>query len=417
MVDVSMENMARRAMLTGNAAAAWGARLAKAEYVPAFPITPQTEIIELLAEWFGDGTMRGKFVTLDSEHSMLTAAGAAAAAGVRVFSATSSQGLIYALETLYMISGWRVPMVLVNVSRGLSAPITLGPDHNDVLAARDAGWVQLHAENCQEVVDFTLLAYRISEDVRVSAPVLVNLDGFQLSFTRETVDLPGTSEADEFLPPRSATHPTFARSTPVAQGVAVLDGATYSYFRYQLHLAIQNAAIAFRDATIEFDRRFGRHYEPLDAYRMEDAECALVMIGANATLGKQAVDRWRESGRKVGLVRPRLIRPLPCSELRQALGSLRAVAVVDQNLAPGAGGILRQELATVLYDLPRRPSLHSFVVGLGGKEISDVEFDRMLTAMNGDPQATPSYESELLMTEGELRRVDRAIHLAGKEEA
>ncbi len=188
MVDVSMENMARRAMLTGNAAAAWGARLAKAEYVPAFPITPQTEIIELLAEWFGDGTMRGKFVTLDSEHSMLTAAGAAAAAGVRVFSATSSQGLIYALETLYMISGWRVPMVLVNVSRGLSAPITLGPDHNDVLAARDAGWVQLHAENCQEVVDFTLLAYRISEDVRVSAPVLVNLDGFQLSFTRETVD-------------------------------------------------------------------------------------------------------------------------------------------------------------------------------------------------------------------------------------
>lgn len=142
-----------RKLLTGNAAAAWGARLAEVDYVPAFPITPQTEIIELLSEWFDTGALTGKFTLLDSEHSMITAAGAAAATGVRTFTATSSQGLVYAMEALYTVSGWRVPFVLVNVSRGLSAPITLGPDHNDVLAARDTGFVQLHAETCQEVLD------------------------------------------------------------------------------------------------------------------------------------------------------------------------------------------------------------------------------------------------------------------------
>jgi pyruvate ferredoxin oxidoreductase alpha subunit len=155
-----------RQMLTGNMAAAWGARLTAVDYVPAFPITPQTEIIETLAQWFSDGTMHGKFVSMDSEHSMLTAAGAAAATGVRVFTATSSQGLLYGFELLYTIAGWRVPLVLVNVSRALSSPITLEPDHNDVLAARDSGFLQIHAETCQEVLDSILMAYRIAEDPR-----------------------------------------------------------------------------------------------------------------------------------------------------------------------------------------------------------------------------------------------------------
>ncbi len=198
-----------RKLLTGNAAAAWGARLADVDYVPAFPITPQTEIIETLAGWFQDGSMSGRFVTLDSEHSMITAAGSGAATGVRTFTATSSQGLVYAMEALYTVSGWRVPFVLVNVSRGLSAPITLGPDHNDVLAARDAGFVQIHCETCQEVLDSVLMAYRIAEDPRVSLPVLVNLDGFFLSFTREGVEIPDEYQAREFLPIFEANHPPF----------------------------------------------------------------------------------------------------------------------------------------------------------------------------------------------------------------
>jgi pyruvate ferredoxin oxidoreductase alpha subunit len=198
-----------RKMLTGNAAAAWAARLARVEYVPAFPITPQTEIIESLADWFANGDLQGKFVTLDSEHSMITAAGAAATTGVRTFTATSSQGLIYGMEALYTVSGWRIPFVLVNVSRGLSSPITLGPDHNDVLAARDTGFVQIHAETCQEVLDSVLMAFRIAEDPRVSLPVLVNLDGFFLSFTREPVEIPEAKQVGEFLPEFKPHHPVF----------------------------------------------------------------------------------------------------------------------------------------------------------------------------------------------------------------
>src|SRR5689334_11498253 len=159
-----------RTMLTGNVAAAWGARLAEVDYVPAFPITPQTEIIEKISEWVHYGAMLARYVNMDSEHSMLTAAGAAASTGARVFTATSSQGLLFGIELLYTLAGWRVPLVLVNVSRALAAPITLEPDHNDVLAARDCGFLQIHAETCQEVLDSILMAYRISEDPRVLLP-------------------------------------------------------------------------------------------------------------------------------------------------------------------------------------------------------------------------------------------------------
>ena len=170
----------KRTLLTGNGAAAWGARLAQVDYVPAFPITPQTEIIETISKWIDTGEMDCRLVTMDSEHSMLTAAGAAAATGVRVFTATSSQGLLYAMEMLYTVAGWRVPLVLMNVSRGLSAPLTLESDHNDIMAARDSGFLQIHCSTCQEVLDSVLLAFRLAEDRRVRLPVMVNLDGFYL---------------------------------------------------------------------------------------------------------------------------------------------------------------------------------------------------------------------------------------------
>jgi pyruvate ferredoxin oxidoreductase alpha subunit len=401
--------------MTGNAAAAWGARMAEVDYVPAFPITPQTEIIECLAEWFALGEMHGKFVTLDSEHSMLTAAGAAAAAGVRVFTATSSQGLVYGLEALYSVAGWRVPLVLVNVSRGLSAPITLGPDHNDVLAARDSGCVQLHAATCQEVLDSILIAYRVAEDARVLTPVLVNLDGFVLSFTREPVEIPDLARVREFLPGFAPKHPVFRASTPIAQGVAVLEGATYSYFRYQLHRAVENAAAVHAEAADDFARLFGRRYGAIETYRLNDADVALVMAGSFATKGKAAVDRAREAGRRVGLVRLRMVRPLPRRELVDALGGRRAVAVIDQNISPGLGGILFQEIAAALAASGTRlPRLHSFVGGLGGKDISRAEFDHVLRALDSAPGGQPRGGPELLMTGSELRQVESRLVIAGK---
>ena len=404
-----------RKLLTGNAAAAWGARLARVEYVPAFPITPQTEVIESLSEWFGRGEMQGKFVTLDSEHSMIMAAGAAAATGVRTFTATSSQGLIYGMEALYSVSGWRMPFVLLNVSRGLSSPITLGPDHNDVLAARDTGFIQIHAETCQEVLDSLLMAFRIAEDARVSLPVLVNLDGFFLSFTREPVEIPEVERVDHFLPAYHPHHPVFNGTRPVAQGVAVLDGATYSYFRYQMHRALENVLVVHQEVAEEFQRHFDRWYGPIEEYRMEDAEIVLVMMGSFSTKGKAAVNRWREQGRKVGLLRLRLLRPRPTEELAKALTGRKAVAVIDQNISPGLGGILYQEVAAVLTDVSEKPSVvRSFIGGLGGKDISQAEFDHVLAVLDEGRPVRLASQPELLFTAGEWNRVKKALAIAGK---
>lgn len=404
-----------RQLLTGNAAAAWGARLADVDYVPAFPITPQTEIIETLSDWFAHGEMRGKFVTLDSEHSMLTAAGAAAATGVRTFTATSSQGLVYALEVLYSVAGWRVPLVLVNVSRGLSAPITLGPDHNDVLAARDTGFVQLHCETCQEVLDSVLMAYRIAEDPRVSVPVLVNLDGFFLSFTREPVELPTIEQARAFLPPFTPTQPVFRASQPVAQGVAVLEGSTYSYFRYQLHRAVHNALAVHAKVAADFERLFGRRYGSVEGFHLDDADIVLVMAGSFTTKGKAAIERWRAAGRRVGLLRLRMIRPLPVADITAALTGRRAVGVIDQNLSPGLGGILFHELAGSLATTANRPPiLRSFVGGLGGKEISPAEFDHVLDVLEAARPDDGPVDAELLFTRTEWEQTRNRLALAGK---
>jgi len=405
-----------RTLLTGNGAAAWGARLAKVDYVPAFPITPQTEIIESLADWIEGGEMGGRLVTLESEHSMITAAGAAAATGVRVFTATSSQGLLYGMEMLYTVAGWRAPFVLVNVSRGLAAPITLEPDHNDILAARDSGCLQLHCATCQEVLDGTLLAFRLAEEARVRLPVIVNLDGFYLSFTREPVELPDAAVVDAFLPPFDAGNIAFRAGMPTSQAVVVLGGSSYSYFRYEMHLAALKALDVYDDIAGEFAARFGRSLSAIEAYRTDDAEVVFVMMGSYATKAKAAVDRLRDAGRAVGLVRPRLLRPFPAEPLRRALAGKRGAAVIDQNLSMGKGGVLHAELASALYgqrDAP--PVLASFIGGLGGRDITDEEFFDMarITREAADAGVTPP--PKLLYTRDELLQVRKLQAVARVE--
>ena len=285
-----------RKLLTGNGAAAWGARLARIDYIPAFPITPQTEIIETLEHWIGRVQMQSRLVTLESEHSMITAAGAGAATGVRTFSATSSQGLLYGMEMLYTVAGWRAPFVLINVSRGLSAPITLEPDHNDVMAARDSGFLQLHCSTCQEVLDSMLIAYRLGEDMRVRLPVIVNQDGFYLSLTREPVEIPDPKAMEAFLPPYDPENMQFRASAPVSQAVAVLGGGPYSYFRYETHLASLQALEVYDEVAAEFEKATGRANPAIECYRTDDAEYLFVMMGAFATKARQAVDQLREAG-------------------------------------------------------------------------------------------------------------------------
>jgi pyruvate ferredoxin oxidoreductase alpha subunit len=403
-------------MLTGNAAAAWGARLADVDYVPAFPITPQTEIIEQLSTWFSDGVVCGKFVMLDSEHSMITAAGAAAATGCRVFTATSSQGLLYGLEALHTVAGWRVPWVLVNVSRGLAAPITLEPDHNDVLATRDTGCIQIHAETCQEVIDSILIGFRIAEDPRVLLPVIVNMDGFYLSFTREPVEIPSQEQARQFLPPFAAHHAEVRASRPMAQGVSVLGGHLYSHFRHQMHLAARNALEVYAEAARDFATIFHRTHDVVECYRLEEAELVVVMTASFATKGKAAIDLLRREGKRVGLLRLRMIRPWPAAAIGAALAGRRGVAVIDQNLSPGLGGILYQEIAATVLPRPDRPSLiRSFVGGLGGKDISLGEFRHVVETVERARPGEVVEGAELLYTEADWARARALIETAAPE--
>ncbi|MEK7815567.1 MAG: pyruvate synthase [Pseudomonadota bacterium] len=401
-----------RQLLTGNGAAAWGARLADVDYIPAFPITPQTEIIETLSGWIDKGEMAARLTMLESEHSMLTAAGAASVTGVRVFTATSSQGLLYGMEMLYNVAGWRAPLVLVNVSRGLGAPLTLESDHSDIMATRDAGLPVIFCATCQEVLDAVLIAHRLAEHKNVRLPVIVNLDGFYLSFTREPVTIPDAAAVRRFLPPFDPENIEFRASRPVSQAVAVLGGSPYSYFRYEMHLAMQQALPAYDEIAADFASAFGRSWPTVETYKMDDAEFAYFMVGAFATKAMAAVDRLRAEGWKIGLVRPRLMRPYPLEILRKLLLGKQGVAVIDQNLSLGKGGVLYTELASALYGQPGAPLLASFVGGLGGRDIPAEEFYEMARVLQAAVKAGQAPEPRLLYTRTELREFKKLQAIA-----
>ncbi len=401
-----------RVLLTGNGAAAWGARLAGVDYMPSFPITPQTEIIETLSGWIDNDKMPGRLVTLDSEHSMITAAGAAAATGVRVFTATSSQGLLYGMEMLYTVAGWRAPFVLVNVSRGLAAPITLEPDHNDIFAARDSGCLQIHCATCQEVLDTTLIAYRLAEHADVRLPVIVNQDGFYLSFTREPVEIPDSEKAAAFVGSFEAMNSRFRASAPESQAMAVLGGVPYSYFRYETHLAAMQALACYDEIAEAFSQQFGRSHEAVEAYRCDDAEILFFMVGCFATKAKSAVDSLRQAGWKIGLVRPRLIRPYPADRIRELLAGKAAVAVIDQNISMGSGGVLYTELAGTLYGQDNMPLLASFVGGLGGRDISSEEFFEIARTVRAASDSGKVPPPRLLYTADEMKQIAKLQAIA-----
>ena len=405
-----------RKLLTGNGAAALGARLAATDYIPAFPITPQTEIIETISGWIDQGEMDARMVTMESEHSMVTAAAAAAASGIRVFSATSSQGLLYGMEMLYTVSGWRAPFVLVNVSRGLASPITLEPDHNDIMSARDSGFLQVHCSTCQEVLDSTLMAFRLAEDKRIRLPVIVNMDGFYLSFTREPVEVPDPETALRFVGNYDPENIRFRASSPVSQAVAVLGGVPYSYFRYETHLAAQNGLDVYDELSREFAKQFGREYSAIEAYQCDDADIVFVMLGSFATKARAAVDQLRKAGNKVGLLRPRLLRPFPAEMFRILLAGKSGVAVIDQNISMGMGGVLHSELAGALYGHPHAPpQLLSFIGGLGGRNISLEEFYEIADVTRNAVTRKHTPPPRLLYTEQELREMRKLQAVASVE--
>ena len=403
-----------RRMLTGNMAAAWGARVCDVDYIAAYPITPQSEIVETLSRWVASGEMQAKFVNFESEHSMITAAGAASLTGARAFTATSSQGLFYAFEALYTVAGWRAPIVLVNVARGVGMPMVLQVEHGDVLAARDSGFLQLHAETCQEVLDFILLGYRLGEDRRVMLPVIVNMDGFVLSFAREPVEIPEEDQVATFLPPY--THPRpLTGETPVAYAPTMTEGTSYTFFKYQLYTASLEAKKVFKEITGRFYEVFGRRHDVIERFMMDDAEYAIVCSNSYSSIIRAGVKMLRKRGVRAGMVRLKMIRPFPREEVAEALKEVRAVAVFEQNLAPGRGGALYPEIIEALYHMPERPSaVISFIGGLGGANIGNEEVAYMVKVCEKalTTGRIPQYPT-LLMREEDWEKLRESFRVSG----
>jgi pyruvate/2-oxoacid:ferredoxin oxidoreductase alpha subunit len=357
-----------RQFLTGNEAAAHGAKLARPKVIAAYPITPQSPIYEKLSEWDGKGELEGRMMRVESEHSAMAACISASLTGVRTFTATASQGLALMHELLHFASGMRTPIVMVNVNRSLAAPWSFWSEQTDSLSQRDTGWLQIYVADNQEALDTVLQAFRISETVLL--PTLVVLEAFYISHFMEPVDVPDQNRVDEFLP---AFEPLVKLST--AAPVALCQTVTqreYAHFRMERQKAMIHAVAVAEAVDLEFEKRFGRRYDLLERYRVEDAETILVTAGTIGSTARVVIDELRGRGKKVGMVRIRLFRPFPKEKLLSALrgGGLKRIVVIDRNISLGQEGIFCEELKAVLYGSPIRVPVFGFVMGLGGMNVS-----------------------------------------------
>ncbi len=353
-------------VLMGNHAAAVGAALARAQVVAAYPITPQTQSIELLAEMKEKGAFPGAYIAVESEHSAMAALLGAASAGARTFTATSSHGLAYMHELLHWVAGARLPVVMAEVNRALAAPWSLWTDQTDSLSQRDTGWLQFYCSTNQEILDTTIMAYKIAEAVRL--PAMVVYDGFTLSHSYEPVEVPAQDAVDAFLP---AYRPEQVLDTarPLAFG-ALVPPKEYLRLRRSMAADMARAETLIEEVGREFGEAFGRCYGVFDAYRCEDATTLLVTSGAVGSTARAAVDALRERGLAAGNLRIRAFRPFPAQALRRFLGRGVKLAVVDRNYSPGASGIFAQEIRAALYPATARPPVFGYVAGLGGGDIT-----------------------------------------------
>lgn len=354
--------------LTGNAAVAYAMKQVNPDVFPAYPITPSTAIVEDFSGYVADGEVSSELITVESEHSAMSACIGASAAGARVMTATSSQGLALMWEMLYIASGMRLPIVMADVNRALSAPINIHCDHSDSMGARDSGWIQLYAETVQEAYDNIFMAVRIAEHAKVRLPALVCLDGFITSHAIENISLLEDQEIKEFVGAYRAENPMLDTDNPVTYGAMTLPD-TYIDFKYQQSQAMMRAKDAAVEVMKDFSKRFGREYGLFETYRLEDADTAIVILNSAAGTTKVAVDELRKQGKKVGLLRPRLFRPFPWQEMAAALKGLKAVAVLDRVDSMNAfGGPLFNEVRSALYDLDTRPKVFGRTYGLGGRD-------------------------------------------------
>lgn len=349
-------------------AASEAAKLARVEVIAAYPITPQTHIVEHLAEIVANGELDAVYLNVESEHSALSACCGSSAAGARTFTSTSAQGMELMHEILFIASGLRLPIVMAAVNRALSSPLSIWGDHSDVMAARDTGWIMLFCENGQEVVDSIIMAFKIAEDRRVLLPVMVNLDGFSLSHVIEPIEFPEQSAVDAFLPSYNPVY-TLHPDKPVTMGAYAMP-ELYTEAKYAQEMAIINSKAVVAEVFEDFGKRFGRNYNIIETYNIDEADSVLIALGSINENIKTAIDELKAEGKEMGLVQLRLFRPFPSEELFAALNDKKRIAVVERAMPGGSiNGPLYNEISSLLYSHGMKAQLENYITGLGGRDV------------------------------------------------
>ncbi len=366
-----------KTVILGNMATALGAKLSRAEVIPAYPITPSTLFPEKISEYVADGEMDTQFILVESEHSAMSACIGASATGARTCTATASQGLALMHEMLYIASGMRLPIVMAVANRALSAPINIWCDHQDSISERDTGWMQFYAEKNQEALDLMIMAFKIAEDKRVLIPAMVGLDAFVLTHTMESVDVPDQEEVDKFLPPYKPLYGVLDPSKPMTFG-SFGTPDYYMEFKYTQTKAIEDSEKVIDEVFAQFKDAFGREYRKIMGYKIDDADIILLTLGSMSGTARAAVDKMRAEGKKVGCAKMTVFRPFPRRELLELTRNSKVLAVVDRDISPGFGGAVFGEAAAQYTNESIKPILMNFIVGLGGRDITPSDFEKMV---------------------------------------
>lgn len=369
--------MAKRIALEGSIAASWAVKMAEADVIAAYPITPQTHIVETLAKMVANGEIDCQYINVESEHSALSACAGAAAVGARTFTATCSQGLALMHEILFIVSALRLPIVMAVANRALSAPISIWGDHSDIMSERDSGWIQFFAENGQEVFDLTITAFKIAEDKRVLLPTIVNLDGFTLSHVIEPIEILEREEVKKFLPdfrPQIRLDP----ARPITIGPIGMP-EIFTEVKKQQDYILRESKKVILEVWKDFEKLSGRKYLPVEEYKARGAKILLLTLGSIGETAMSAVDKMRRKGKSVGLIKLRLWRPLPEEELKKAVAQAKILAVVDRAISPGGpGGPVFSEIRSLFYDEGKVPKISGFVLGLGGRDVTMADFEEII---------------------------------------
>jgi pyruvate ferredoxin oxidoreductase alpha subunit len=366
-------------------------QLARAEAIAAYPITPQTHIVEHLSSIVANGDLDAEFITVESEHSAMSACIGCSATGARTYTATSSQGLALMNEILFIASAMRLPIAMTVANRALSGPLSIWNDHGDIMAARDIGWVQVFVENGQEAFDHSIMSFKIAEDHRVLLPTAINLDGFILSHVVEAHEMLDQETVDRFLPPIVPYH-RLDPHKPVTMGAFAMP-ELYTECKMAHQVVLNNAYGPILEIWKEWGDLTGRHYKPVETYRTEDAKIIIMIMGSLAEVAETAVDTMREQGIQVGLVRIRLWRPFPFADVRAALAGAELVIVCDRALSlGGAAGPVMAEVRSAMYPTAHRPHILGYTVGLGGRDTQPEDFGKVVQHAQTEVKQGPSQE-------------------------